>query len=311
MVIHQALAHPQDPRKALQDLTQRAAQYCINLDGYVFKDNTFLLRGGSGIVFPGTMVNEAGATDSDLRSGQKVAIKIPRAGPPNTDANIKKFLKEVHVWSKLKHPNILPLLGITTEFDLTVSIVSPWMNKGNAHDYVQNKAVDPRPLIKGTAHGLHYLHNHSPSAIFHGDLKGINVLISDNGQALLSDFGFSLLVNSSFSMTLSNHGGTKGTLMWKSPQILEGGEVSAESDVWAFGMTVLELFTRKNPFHSMPTAAAIMFKIITGMPDRPSVSDTCKRMTNEWWDICTRCWEHNPTSRPTMMDIIEVLKMIN
>ena len=69
----------------------------------------------------------------------------------------QKFLKEVHVWSKLDHANIHPLLGITTEFELTVSIVSPWMRNGNAHDYVQNKAVDPRPLVSTYIQRYSYL----------------------------------------------------------------------------------------------------------------------------------------------------------
>ena len=178
----------------------------------------------------------------------------------------------MHVWSKLDHANILPLLGITTKFDWTVSIVSPWMENGNARDYVQDEAIDPRPLVSvhygggihlnttqivGIAKGLHYLHNHKPNPIFHGDMKGVgrvtfrtqflfdmimlqvNVLISDNREALLTDFGYSVAVNSSFSMTISNQGGTKGTLRWMSPEILEGGEGSAEADVWAFGMTAL------------------------------------------------------------------------
>ncbi|KIM60381.1 hypothetical protein SCLCIDRAFT_946908 [Scleroderma citrinum Foug A] len=62
------------------------------------------------------------------------------------DVAIKRVLKEIPIWSELKHDNILPLLGITTDFDFTMSIVSPWMQLGNALDYVQNEAVDPRPL---------------------------------------------------------------------------------------------------------------------------------------------------------------------
>ncbi|KAI6151690.1 hypothetical protein BKA82DRAFT_3949481, partial [Pisolithus tinctorius] len=78
------------------------------------------------------------------------------------------------MWSRLAHENILPLLGITTEFDSTVSIISPWMQNGNAHNYVQDTTVDPRPLIMGIARGLHYLHNYVPRSIFHGDLKGVS-----------------------------------------------------------------------------------------------------------------------------------------
>lgn len=51
------------------------------------------------------------------------------------------------MWSKLRHDNILPLLGITTILNGTVSVVTEWMTRGNAHDYVQDTSVDPRPLV--------------------------------------------------------------------------------------------------------------------------------------------------------------------
>ena len=70
----------------------------------------------------------------------------------------------------------------------------------------------------------------------------VNVLISDNGEALLTDFGFYVAVNASFSMAMSSTGGAKGTLRWMSPELLDGGETSPEADVWAFGMTALVCF---------------------------------------------------------------------
>ena len=60
----------------------------------------------------------------------------------------KNFLREVHSWSKLDHKNILPLTGFTTDFKFTVSIVSPWMEKGNARKFVCEKSNDPRPLVR-------------------------------------------------------------------------------------------------------------------------------------------------------------------
>ena len=57
------------------------------------------------------------------------------------------MLNEVYVWSKLEHENIIKLLGITTSFNQTVSIVLPLMSRGNVFDYVQNPRVDPRPLV--------------------------------------------------------------------------------------------------------------------------------------------------------------------
>ncbi|KAL4078981.1 kinase-like domain-containing protein, partial [Scleroderma yunnanense] len=217
----------------------------------------------------------------------------------------QRFLKEVHVWSKLDHPNVLPLLGVTTDFDLTVSIVSPWMRRGNARKYVQDKAVDPRPLMAGVAKGLHYLHTHKPSPVFHGDLKGVNILISDTGNALLADFGFSLIVNSSFSMSIHSDGGAKGTVNWMAPEMVNGQNASAEADVWAFGMTVLELFTSKIPFYYLHTLQSVMCAIVgERLPDRPNNEETHSRMTDMWWKICSHCWSYYPSSRPKMAMVV-------
>ena len=59
----------------------------------------------------------------------------------------QRVLRQVYVWSNLAHENVLELLGITTNFDDTISIVSPLMPRGNASGYVQDPNVDPRPLV--------------------------------------------------------------------------------------------------------------------------------------------------------------------
>jgi len=159
-----------DPRGPLEELARCASEYCLNLNGLVSKDDSGpLLRGGNATIYFGRYQRDVGGTfNGDPGVGGfgtetlHVAIKTPRGGPPNFDSikvviNIiflrhssdilQCVLKEVHVWSKLRHENVLSLLGITTQFDLTLSIVSPWMSRGNAHDYVQDRAVDPCPLV--------------------------------------------------------------------------------------------------------------------------------------------------------------------
>ncbi|KAL4078978.1 kinase-like domain-containing protein [Scleroderma yunnanense] len=314
MAIHDSM----DTTTALNELAKHAKRYSINLNECVSRDESYGLRGGGTggtIVHPGTINLEKWrsrvGTEGDSFRNWKVAVKTPCADAPRSESTIKKFLKEVHVWSKLNHANVLPLLGITTDFNYTVSIISPWMDRGNAYRHVQDEAIDPRPLIEGIAKGMYYLHNHEPSPIFHGDLKGENVLISNNAQALLTDFGLSHIVDSTFTMTKSSTGGGIGTLRWSSPEILEGGKVSAEGDVWAFGMTALELFTRKHPFHEIPTTVGIITRVSTGRtPSRPSTEDTCARLTDKWWGICSKCWESDPTDRPTMTYVMQTITKI-
>ena len=56
----------------------------------------------------------------------------------------------MHLWSKLRHENVVRMLGISTEFGATISIVSDWLEMGDAYTYVQNKENDPRPLVSLT-----------------------------------------------------------------------------------------------------------------------------------------------------------------
>ncbi|KIM61222.1 hypothetical protein SCLCIDRAFT_1216116 [Scleroderma citrinum Foug A] len=303
--------HSLDPRPLLVELATRASRYSVNLDESVSKDSVYCLRGGYATVTSGILQPR----EEELIEGAgpiKVAIKTPRGGFPGDVKTVKKFLKEVHAWSKLDHANVLPLIGITTLFELTVSIVSPWMEKGNARDHVRDKSVDPCPLIQGIASGLCYLHSRSPDPLYHGDVKGLNVLVTEEGRALLTDFGLSFLTNSSFSMSTSGH--TGGSLPWMAPEMLEQdgevyGEATAARDLWAFGMTALELFTREDPFYPL-RGVGVMMRIMKGPPDRPSAENTCSRLTDEWWGICSECWHADPSKRPTMLQVAKKIEQI-
>ncbi|KAG6330270.1 hypothetical protein ID866_8821 [Astraeus odoratus] len=221
----------------------------------------------------------------------------------------QRFLRETHTWSKLKHKNVHPLRGITTRIDFSVSIVSEWMKNGNAYDYVQNIEIDPRILIRGIASGLQYLHNRKEGMVVHGDMKGVNVLVSNEGEALLTDFGLSCLTNSSFTMTASTPKG--GALRWCAPELLDDADPSAKADIWAFGMTALELFTRREPYQGLRNSAAVTSHISRGkIPVRPGKVDTHSRMTDQWWDMMCWCWKLDPKARPNISGIVERIQHI-
>ncbi|KAI6148903.1 hypothetical protein BKA82DRAFT_3415934 [Pisolithus tinctorius] len=114
-----------------------ASGYSIDLSGQIIRNwRGGPLRGSTAIVYRGTMIP----------NGTEVAIKTFHTAMSGTEAELKRLFREVHTWSKLHHENIVPLFGISTEFDSTISIISEWMPMGDAHTYVQNTANDPRPL---------------------------------------------------------------------------------------------------------------------------------------------------------------------
>ncbi|KAI6149070.1 kinase-like domain-containing protein [Pisolithus thermaeus] len=213
----------------LQQLSERASRYCINLSGSVSRHlGGKVLGGGTAVICQGTWTTDG--------TKLEVAIKTFHCTLSGGEEELKHLFREVHAWSKLRHENIIPMFGISTEFDSTLSIISEWMPWGNAHDYVKHTEHDPRPLIGDIASGLCYLHSHELGVV-HRDLKGANVLVSNDHRALLTDFSFSNLNTSTFSMTVDPKGGI--SLCWMAPELLDDSHASMASDMWALGMSIL------------------------------------------------------------------------
>ncbi|KAL4071489.1 kinase-like domain-containing protein [Scleroderma yunnanense] len=279
---------------SLKQVSQLAASCGINFNGDVSRDESKLdpLTGASAVVHLG-----------NLRTvGKAVAVKTFRFAPLEEEAAAERIIQQAYAWSGLHHKNVLPFIGIVTTFDYAISFITEWIDNGNAYDYVQNPENDPRPLLVDIASGLNYLHNHEKGPIFHGDLRGRNVLVSKDGHALLSDFSLSLLIDASFDTSAAAP--IHPTLRWMPPEEIQGCEnPTVSSDVWSFGMTALELFTRAPPFHEIQSLRKVLTRILQGPPERPSDKATLFRLTDEWWKVCTLCCAHDPSQRPLMSDI--------
>ncbi|KAG6333945.1 hypothetical protein ID866_5142 [Astraeus odoratus] len=283
-----------------EQLVNAASTRNINLNDQVDRDNAFRpLHGGSAIVYLGTLHSQR----------QKVAIKSIRLSPTGHKTAIQHITEVIQVWSKLRHENIVSVFGIVTKFDFAVSVVYKWIPTGNAYDYVQNTETDPRPPLLGIARGLHYLHGQVSAPILHGDLRGKNVMVGEDGHALLSDYGLTSLIESSFDMTAATP--IHPTVRWMAPeQIDNNGKVTTQGDVWALGMTALELFTRQPPYSAIHDMRGIITRILQEPPDRPSDESTCSRMTDQWWEICTLCWTRDESLRPSISAILKGISAV-
>ncbi|KAG9006208.1 hypothetical protein FRB94_000903 [Tulasnella sp. JGI-2019a] len=175
-----------------------------------------------------------------------------------TDPRI--LLKEIKVWNRLHHPHVLPFLGASIAA-VPPFIVSQYMPNGDIRQYLsKNPNANRVQLIHEIALGMLYIHGKN---IVHGDLKRVNVLIDDALKARIADFGLSEIkyhATSSLSMPTPRglHAGA-GTLRYMSPEALHG-VIDKASDVYAFAMTVYEIFTNVPPFLLVPDAA--IFHII-------------------------------------------------
>ncbi|KAG8966801.1 hypothetical protein FRC03_011324 [Tulasnella sp. 419] len=164
------------------------------------------------------------------------------------EETFRRRLREAEIWCKLRHPNILSFLGYTHAVD-GIQLLSPWCENGSLIEYYtkqyQKKNINVPPekrfhLLLDVARGLKYLH--TGMQVYHGDLKGSNILIDRHGDALLCDFEHSIDVGTSDGLQSVR----RGTTQYNSPELIglkEGQidvDVLTQSDVWAFGCTAIE-----------------------------------------------------------------------
>lgn len=226
--------------------------------------------------------------------GKSVAIKLlERAG------NV-----EMHVSKTLQHPNIVRIYEtFPGTADMTGVIIMEYCDGGALSRRLGQLPMDVMiPLLLDVAQGMRYL---QWQHVVHGDLKSENILlISDNTNecgftAKVSDFGLSRLipVEESSYRTLS-----VGTVSHLDAQVIKTGRVTHSSDVYAFGIVMLEL-TRGERIWGAMHPLQIMERVVKG--ERPTFSPG---IMPEYVALAQRCWDADPNERPSFKDITSELQ---
>lgn len=225
--------------------------------------------------------------------GEKVALKTLRSITDPTKARrmTKRYEHEMNVWEKLKHDNILTIYGVITNLG-PIHIVSTWQENGNVLEYrIKNPCINPLTLLAQAARGIEYLHG---SNIVHGNLKCNNMLVSSEGVVCIGDFGHTQVLDE----VLGREGFTAYTgssnVRWNAPELLGGDDVkpTKASDVFAFGMSILELVSKQAPYSHRKRDLTVIMDINDGhLPLRPTEPDDVSRwMHDELWEVLNRCW---------------------
>ncbi|KAG8692071.1 hypothetical protein FRC09_011477, partial [Ceratobasidium sp. 395] len=239
----------------------------------------------------------------ELKDGTQVAIKTIRlyVGSSEQDQKILKHAAhEVYAWSKCKHPNVQPLLGLTM-FKGHIGMIARWESNGSLPQYLERRAdADRCALSSQVAEGLSYLH---ASGVVHGDLKGANVLISQDGVAQLADFGNAKLEEYTLKFTKTS---TKEALSsrWAAPELFEGSSCSYATDVYALGM---EAITGDVPWTGK-SERAVMFAITIKRvcPERPETHiPPNSEHGDTLWSLLKSCWEFEPEERPSAANVAQ------
>ncbi|XP_072995460.1 proline-rich receptor-like protein kinase PERK15 [Typha latifolia] len=205
-----------------------------------FSDANLLGQGGFGYVYSGTL------------NGMDVAIKKLRAGSGQGD---REFCAEVEIISRVHHKNLVSLVGFCIAGDQRLL----------AYEFVPNKTLEfhlhgsDRPALDWprrwkialtSAKGLAYLHEDCHPKIIHRDIKAANILLDFNFEAKVADFGLAKFQHGDRTQVSTRVMGTFGYL---APEYASSGKVTYRSDVFSFGVVLLELITGRKPVQSSQT----------------------------------------------------------
>ncbi|KAI3608695.1 hypothetical protein WG66_003719 [Moniliophthora roreri] len=284
----------------------------LDLTGLITKDGRFPeAHGGFADVWKATW-----------RDGDRlvpVAVKVLRsyAGSLEMGEKMRKKLsRELEVWRKLDHPNILTLYGTVSDFGPYESMVCPWHENGSVTRYLERcgdilSMTDRLQLLCEVAEGLSYLHSFD---IVHGDLTGSNVLINCHGKACLCDFGLSSIIaecgdSSRFTSSIS------GAIRWADAslyklQVKEDSPpvLTTRSDIYSLGSVMLEILSGRIPYHYVRNDAQVVIELHRGnKPRRPAPLF----VTDQQWALIMRCWEDDLEKRPDVNQVLGELQVLH
>ena len=194
----------------------------------------------------------------DRRLGRDVAIKLVLGGKQYSEVFLKRFRREIRALGKLMHPHIVPLLDFGSIHGVPY-LVMPYLSGGTIQDRIGKvwDWYDAAQIIIPIAQALAYAHG---NGIIHRDVKPANILLSESGDPMLSDFGLMKMLKEEQSQDLTGSG-MVGTPDYMAPEQWVG-EAVPQTDIYALGIIFYVMITGHLPYEAGSTPE-IMFKHIS------------------------------------------------
>ncbi|GAB2299899.1 Proline-rich receptor-like protein kinase perk8 [Dionaea muscipula] len=204
-----------------------------------FSSRTILGAGGFGCVYKGC-----------LPDGKEVAVKKLKAGNVQGD---REFRAEVEIISRVHHRHLVSLVGYCTN-EYEKLLVFEFVPNNTLHHHLHatgRPVMDWALRVKvaaGSARGIAYLHEDCHPRIIHRDIKSANILLDNNFEAKVADFGLAKLAEE-LELDGNTHVSTRvmGTFGYMAPEYASSGKLTEKSDVFSFGVVLLELITGRKP----------------------------------------------------------------
>ena len=198
----------------------------------------------------------------DPRLGRLVALKTTNAEVAGNPNLLKRFYREAQAAAQLTHPNIVTIYEID-EASGVPFIAMEFLEGENLQKIISDRRelaiLEKLQIIIDACKGLEYAHRHG---VVHRDVKPGNIVVSSTGQVKIVDFGIARVGVSSMTRT----GDVLGTVMYMSPEQVQGQAVDARSDVFSLGVVLYELLTARLPFPG-EDVPEILSKILNDPPE--------------------------------------------
>jgi chitinase len=266
-------------------------------------------QGGFGAVYRGK-----------LPDGREIAVKMLK----DTQGDGEEFMNEVASISRTSHVNVVTLLGFCLQGSKR-ALIYEYMTNGSLERYTfgNSSAQDPNALswerlfdiVLGIARGLEYLHRGCNTRIIHFDIKPQNILLDGDFCPKIADFGLAKLCKQKDSKI--SIGGARGTVGYIAPELFsrQYGAVSSKSDVYGYGMVVLEMVgARKQVSVSTDSSTKYFPQWIYDNLDEfcgtagEIISDDATVLVRKMTLVGLWCIQLTPTDRPSMSEVLDMLE---
>lgn len=284
-----------------------------------FKPDTVLGEGGFGKVFKG-WVDEK--TLNPAKSGLGMIVAVKKLSHESTQGQ-EQWQSEIDFLGRISHKNLVKLLGYCLE-DKELLLVYEFMAKGSLENHLFRRGGGMEPLswslrlriLLGAARGLAFLHS-SEKQVIYRDFKASNILLDLNYNAKLSDFG--LAKNGPTGE--NSHVTTRvlGTYGYAAPEYVATGHLYVKSDVYGFGVVLLEMLSGQRALDVSRPSAQINFvnwarpflsdrKKLTRVMDPQLGKNYSLKGALQVAQLILRCLAGNPKNRPSMEEVVETLE---
>ncbi|XVF20005.1 hypothetical protein REPUB_Repub11eG0160600 [Reevesia pubescens] len=271
-----------------------------------FKDKQLLGTGGFGKVYKGTLPY----------SNEEIAVKKVSH---ESDQGMKEFVSEIASMGRLRHRNLVRLLGYCRR-KKELLLVYDYMPNASLDKFLFN---DDTPnlnwpqrfqIIRGVASALLYLHEEWEQVVLHRDIKASNVLLDSNLDGRLGDFGLARLYDRDADPQTTRLVGTLGYL---DPELTRTGRATKSADMFAFGAFLLEVACGRKPFDpNLPPEEIFLVDLVSRCWKRGNILNACDpRLQGNYvmqeiekvLKLGLLCSNYRPELRPTIKEVVQYL----